>query len=154
MGSRRKGRELALQALYQREIAGELSSAELEAFLRHFDGGEQANAFALELVRGVLQHGAEIDRLIAQCCEHWRLERLSKVDRNILRLATYELLERPDVPVSVVINEAVEIARRYGTEDSSPFVNGVLDAIAERCGAKARASTSGENGRAIPTRED
>ena len=137
MGFRRRGRQLALQALYQQNIAGD-SSIAIEAFLRHFDADEQVRAFAASLVRGVAENEAAIDRLIAEVSEHWRFERLSKVDLNIIRLATYELLATPEVPLSVVINEAIEIARRFGTGESTTFVNGVLDAIATRVGAKSR----------------
>ena len=152
MGERRRGRELALQALYQREIAGEQSLPALEAFVRHFHAGEEANAFAISLVRGAIERGPEIDALIAEASQNWRFERLSKIDLNVLRLATYELLATPGVPVSVVINEAIEIARRFGTEESATFVNGVLDAIAERTDAKARERILEENGRTVPTR--
>ena len=87
-------------------------------------------AFTRELVEGVRTNRERIDALIAGSAEHWRLPRLSRVDLNLLRLASFELLARPEIPASVTINEAIEIARRFGSEDSAAFVNGVLDAIA------------------------
>ncbi len=144
MGSRRKGRELALQALYQQEITGDLSAQALRAFWHHFDATDESKAFALTLVNGVGARRGDIDPLIEKVSAHWRLERLSKIDVNILRLATFELLATPAVPPSVVINEAIEIARRFGTEESSAFVNGVLDQIAAELGVKTTAETGME----------
>ena len=100
-------------------------------------GGESED-FARELVAGVDAHRARIDELIAGAAEHWRLPRLSRVDLNVLRLATFELLERPEIPAAVTINEGIEIARRYGSEDSPGFVNGVLDHIAGVLGVRGR----------------
>jgi N utilization substance protein B len=94
--------------------------------------------FAQELVDGVRARLERIDGLIAASAEHWRLPRLSRVDLNLLRLATFELVARPDVPPSVVINEAIEIARRFGSDDSAAFVNGVLDHIAQVLGVKEK----------------
>lgn len=130
-GMRRKGRELALQALYQIEITGDPSVAAVELFLQHFEGPSQAKAFASRLVSGVVSHRAEIDRMIEACTEHWKLARLAKVDLVILRLATYELLHCPDIPASVSLDEAIEIAKRFGNEESARFINGVLDQIAQ-----------------------
>ena len=132
MGARRRGRELALQALYQLDVGG----ADLEGFWEHTEGSPEARAFGCELVRGVLDERARIDELLAAAAEHWRLDRLPHVDRNILRVATYELLRPGDVPASVVIDEAIEIAKRFGGRESPPFVNGVLDQVAAAVGAK------------------
>ena len=154
MGFRRRGRELALQALYQLEITGDHTDATVQAFVRHFSESEECQAFALKLVEGVLERADEVNALISAATENWRIERLSKVDANVLRLASFELVACPDVPVSVVINEAIEIARRYGSEESAVFVNGILDAIAERTGAKQREANAAEDGRALSTRGD
>lgn len=142
MESRRLARELALQALYKLEMRGDDPAASsLALFWEHLlpesvsAEGESAR-FARELVEGVRAHQPRIDELIAAAAEHWRLPRLSRVDAGILRLATYELLGRPEIPVSVTIDEAIEIARRFGGEDSPAFVNGVLDHIAGVLGAK------------------
>ncbi len=94
--------------------------------------------FARALVRGVTSRRAEIDALIAGASEHWRLERMPVVDRNLLRLATHELIATPDVPLGVVLNEAIELARAFGTEASPAFVNGVLDRVAARVASGAR----------------
>jgi N utilization substance protein B len=132
MGVRRRGRELALQMLYQHELAG-TSLAEMASRFEDLAlAPPQAREFALALVQGVLEHLAEIDRHVSQQAEHWRIERMAAVDRNILRLALYELLYAPDTPPAVVIDEAVELAKRYGSEHSGPFVNGVLDGFLHR----------------------
>ena len=137
MGSRREARELALQALYQLDVTGEADPA---ATLAHFDAEAkpEVKTFARELVDGVGAHRERIDALIAESAEHWRLPRLSRVDLSLLRLATFELLARPDIPASVTIDEAIEIARRFGGEDSASFVNGVLDHIAQVLGVKEK----------------
>ena len=137
MGSRREARELALQALYQLDVAGE-GDPGMALFWSYFDAEREVQAFARELVEGVAAHRERIDALIAASAEHWRLPRLSRVDLSLLRLATFELLGRPDIPASVTIDEAIEIARRFGSEDSPAFVNGVLDHIAQVLGVKEK----------------
>ena len=137
MGSRREARELALQALYQLDVAGE-GDPGMALFWSYFDAEREVQAFARELVEGVAAHRERIDALIAASAEHWRLPRLSRVDLSLLRLATFELLGRPDIPASVTIDEAIEIARRFGSEDSPAFVNGVLDHIALVLGVKEK----------------
>ena len=147
MGTRRESRELALQALYQIDLLGgvEVDAKSLALFWEHFEPGGEAEVltFARELVEGVRAHGERIDALIAATAEHWRLPRLSRVDLSLLRLATYELLERPEIPASVTINEAVEIARRFGSEESAGFVNGVLDHIARQLAEDRRTRDGG-----------
>ena len=130
MGTRRKGRELALQALYQAQLTGDQSLGTVRETVRHFGGAGPAQTFAAEIVDGVLDDRERIDELIAQSSEHWRLGRLANVDLTILRVGTFELLHRPEVPVNVVIDEAIEIAKRYGSEESAVFINGVLDHVA------------------------
>ncbi len=138
MGMRRKGRELALQALYQLDLCGDEPGAALRVFWEHCDAPADARTFGEDLVGGVLDERPRIDELIAASSDNWRLGRLSHVDRNILRVATYELLCRRDVPASVAIDEAIEIAKRFGSDESPTFVNGVLDHIAATVGAKER----------------
>jgi N utilization substance protein B len=132
MGVRRRGRELALQMLYQHELA----SSDVEDMFSSFDELQQAppstREFAVGLVRGVLSRLAELDSHLVDQADHWRLERMAAVDRNILRLALYELIFEGDTPPAVVIDEAVEIAKRFGSERSSQFVNGVLDGFLHR----------------------
>lgn len=136
MGIRRKGRELALRALYQIEITGDASAVAVEFFLGHFEGSAKARDFARRLVPGVIAHREEIDRLIEQSADHWKLTRIAKVDLTILRMATYELLFCPDIPINVSMDEAIEIGKRYGSGDSAAFINGVLDQVAISGGVK------------------
>ena len=143
MGVRRKGRELAVQALYQMEIRGETCAEALRLFWERCDANERAKEFGRALVTGVSELHERIDRLIAEATEHWRVERLSPVDLNVLRVATYELMQSQSIPVSVVLDEAIEIARRFGTSDSAVFVNGVLDQIALRLGRKSDGADRG-----------
>jgi transcription antitermination protein NusB len=130
-GTRRKGRELALQALYQIEMTGDASAAAVDLFLRHFEGNPGAKEFARRLVSGAVSQRSAIDRLLDQCTENWKLGRLAKVDLVILRMATYELLFCPDIPSAVSLDEAIEIGKRFGSAESAPFINGVLDHIAQ-----------------------
>ena len=137
MSSRRKGRELALQALYQMEINGDVSERALHGFWESFQNSVEGKELALRLIHGVLDRKQELDDLIGAACEHWRLERLSRVDVNIIRIAVYELTTPPVLPVEIALNEAIEIARRFGTEQSASFVNGVLDQIARQLELKS-----------------
>jgi N utilization substance protein B len=130
-GTRRKGRELALQALYQIEITNDPSVGAVELFLRHFEGTPQAKEFARRLVSGVVSQRPAIDQKIEQCTENWKLVRLAKVDLVILRMATYELMFCPDIPNAVSLDEAIEIGKRFGSADSANFINGVLDQVAQ-----------------------
>jgi N utilization substance protein B len=133
---RHQSRRAALQVLYAVDLAARahapspLGVAEaFEAVASHFDLHGGAHAFAKELALGVEAHRDEVDSRIAACARNWRLERMAAVDRNVLRLATFELLYT-GTPQSVVIDEAVELAREFGSEASTAFVNGVLDAVA------------------------
>jgi len=136
-GTRRSGRAYALQLLYARDgdpatdVAGAAASW-AEAFELELD--PTAQAFARELVAAASEHAVQIDALIGAASKNWRIDRMSRVDRNILRLGACELVAFRDVPVKVVINEAVELAKRFGTAESSAFVNGVLDRIATAAG--------------------
>lgn len=104
----------------------------LEAFWASFVPQEpEARALADPLIRGVLEHRVELDRAVETCSLNWRVDRMARVDRNILRLGVYELLHRPEVPKKVCLNEAIEIARRFGSEESGAFINGVLDKVAQ-----------------------
>jgi transcription antitermination protein NusB len=141
MGIRRKGRELALQVIYQAEMKGDTSSAGLEFAFRHIVGSAKAKEFARRLASGVTMHRGEIDRIIEESSENWRLSRMAKVDLIILRVATYELLFCPDIPLSVSIDEALEVGKRYGSEDSRLFINGILDQVARATGLKQLAKT-------------
>jgi N utilization substance protein B len=131
MGSRTKARECALQALYQLDTAGGDAQDALAGILAHFeDVDAETTTFAGELVHGVQAERPAIDEVIQKSSTNWKLDRMARVDRNILRLAVYEILRRGDVPTRVTLNEAIELGKKFGTEESSSFVNGVLDRIA------------------------
>ncbi|MCK5376731.1 MAG: transcription antitermination factor NusB [Acidobacteria bacterium] len=132
MGTRRRARELALQLLYQYELTGASPEVMQAAFEEWHSATDGVRAFADVLLRGSLEQLEEIDTELSRQTAHWRLERLAAVDRNILRLAMYELLFETDTPHAVVINEAIEIAKRFGAKDSARFVNGVLDGFVKR----------------------
>jgi N utilization substance protein B len=130
MGKRRKAREVALQFLYQLDLHAAVDPMPYEPeFWQRHPVDPATRAFAESLVRGSKQQQSKIDQLLAQYAEHWDLERMAVVDRNILRMAVYELLWQPDVPPKAAINEALEIAKKFGTTESSRFINGVLDRI-------------------------
>lgn len=127
---RHRARVQALQMLYQREVTGVSVARILEDSSYSTEDG-QPDEFCRELATGVESMMGDLDRVIGDTSEHWSVSRMPLVDRNILRIATYELLNLPEVPPSVAINEAVELAKVYGGDDSSKFVNGVLGKIAE-----------------------
>jgi N utilization substance protein B len=130
---RTKARERAVQALYQLDVTASDLEEAMARFWRNFEPVErEVRELAEDLVRGVSAHRREIDEAIEGASANWRLDRMAKVDRNVLRLAVHELLHRPDVPLKVVINEAVELGKKYGAEGSGAFVNGVLDQVASR----------------------
>lgn len=129
MRRRRKSREFALQVLYQLNITRQEAITALTRFQEHFSPNEEADEFLKRLVLGVLKHCREFDRLIEQYSENWRLDRITMVDRNILRMALFELLYCEEIPPKVTINEAIDLGKRYGSEDSGSFINGILDRI-------------------------
>ena len=131
---RRKARELALQVLYQTETTGAEEGTALDLILENFQADKKAVSYARSLVDGVSKGRARIDELIEGQSQHWRLERMAMVDRNILRIAVFELCEMPDIPASVVINEAIEVAGRFSTEDAFSFINGILDGVMKKLG--------------------
>jgi N utilization substance protein B len=129
---RTKSRERAVQALYQIDVAASDLDEALERFWKSFEPVErEVRALAEEYVRGVARHRRTIDDAIEGVSSNWRLDRMARVDRNVLRLAVFELQHRPDVPVKVVLNEAIEMGKKYGSESSGAFINGVLDRIAQ-----------------------
>jgi N utilization substance protein B len=131
MGTRRKSRELALQILYQIDMSNVEATAAFDLFCQHFEGSKKSRPYALHLVRGVVERADEINALIARHAKNWRPERMSIIDRNILRVALFEMCFQDEVPACVVINEAIEVAKRFGTEESASFVNGILDAVSK-----------------------
>jgi len=148
MARRRRSREMAVKVLYQADLSGVSITEAFQIFCEHFGGSEASKLFAKELLDGIHAHLDQINSLISQFSEHWRLDRMSMVDRNVLRLAIYELLCRPDIPAKVSINEAVELAKKFGTEDSGAFVNGILDRIRLDLRAGGEGGGQGEKGAA------
>jgi N utilization substance protein B len=134
MGKRREGREAAVQFLYQDDL-NKTGSAALPAALEEFwtlrESAPKTRQFATELIHGVLENREAIDERIKKVAANYELHRIAPVDRNILRVAIYEMLHTSEVPPVVCINEAIEIAKRFGSEDSGRFVNGILDKLKE-----------------------
>ena len=139
MGARHSGRQAALQMLFQVEVSGVTADTAIELFWRSFIDGvdPEGRSYADEIVRGVEATLEELDRHITTSSTHWRIERMTRVDRNLLRLGTWEIAHRPDVPRAVILDEAVELAKLFGTDESSAFVNGVLNRVADDLGRKA-----------------
>lgn len=142
MGTRHLGRELALKALYQIDLRGSAATDDLAVFFEAFPAGEAERKFAVSLVLGVRGEQEALDAQIAAVLEHWSIGRLSRVDHNILRLAIYELQRMEDIPARVTIDEAIELAKTYGDQESGRFVNGVLDQVAARLGLKEKGEES------------
>lgn len=129
MGKRRKSREFALQVLYQLEMTGQDALQALIQLRENFSPDEGEDEFAKRIVLGVMEHRQEIDRLIEGQSENWRLERMTLVDRNILRIALFELLRCDEIPPKVTLNEAIDLGKRFGSDESGSFINGILDRI-------------------------
>ena len=126
---RRKARELALKMLYQMEVNREGAGAALERYVKVFPYEEDIVSYTRFLLEGVTKELKGLDRCIKGASEHWKLSRITYVDRNILRVAIFEMLHSPEVPPKVAIDEAIELAKKFGTEDSKDFVNGILDRV-------------------------
>jgi len=129
MRKRTQARELALQLMYQLDLRGPEVLDEIEAYLGQNTGDTEVLDFAKDLLFGCWERRAVIDQKIEEVAKNWQISRMAAIDRNILRLATYELLFRDDIPPLVTINEAIDIAKKYSTKNSGPFVNGILDNI-------------------------
>lgn len=129
MIGRSRAREVALQLLFQRDLNAEVHRADVLQFTQDRIRGPELREFCLSLYEGVTANLPEIDRRLAEAAENWRLPRMAAIDRNVLRLGAEELLFHPDTPPSVALDEAIELARRYGSADSPRFVNGVLDRL-------------------------
>jgi N utilization substance protein B len=131
MGIRRRSREIALQTLFQTEYFPQLSGEQaLALYLDHFEVEQDVKEYASELVIGVLDHRKELDQIIGAHSQNWKINRMAFVDKNILRVAVFEIKFRSEnIPFKVSIDEAIEIAKRFGSQDSSSFINGVLDNI-------------------------
>jgi N utilization substance protein B len=129
MGTRRQARELAMQALFYMDMQNDASLQMLESFCENFLPPKKVQSFFMALVNGVLENRSEIDNLIERYSKNWKLNRMSGVDRNVMRIAVYELLCCEDIPPKVSINEAVDVGKKFGTEESGAFINGIMDSI-------------------------
>jgi N utilization substance protein B len=138
---RRKSREYALQILYALDLNPDTTPEFLKIFWDMNPAKPEIKDYATHLVNGTLKNQNKIDQLISAHSSHWKIDRMAATDRNILRIGTYELLEEPTVPPKAVINEAIEIAKKFGTNDSSTFINGVLDSIHQELQKAAQPAT-------------
>jgi transcription antitermination factor NusB len=138
---RTRARELALQFLYQLDLRGDDHLAEARDYLRGEEHDAEIARYALRLIQGAHEHKEEIDRTIQAVAQNWNIGRMAVVDRNVLRLATYELLHCDDIPPKVAINEAIELGKRYSTQNSGAFINGILDKIMNRAPAAGAVQT-------------
>jgi N utilization substance protein B len=129
VGERRRAREFALQMLFQLDLSPSDPENAIESFWNDKKVSDTVRAFAEEIVRGTMQRREALDEVLASATLNWRIPRMAVVDRNVLRMALYEFLFQPGTPRVVVIDEAIEIAKKFGNDDSGPFINGVLDAI-------------------------
>jgi len=132
MGARRKARELALQMLYQHDLSGNVPDAIVDTFEDLQKSKANTREFAVRIFRGTVEHLGEIDEMITAQADNWRLSRMAVVDRNIIRMSVYEFMHESDTPKLVIIDEAIEIAKKFGTQKSSQFINGILDGILKR----------------------
>lgn len=139
MGKRRSGRELAFRLLFQLDVGGGTPSEVFEVAREASEASSEVWVFAVQLARGAWQERASIDPLIERFASGWTIDRMANADRNLLRLALYEILFRSEIPASVSINEAVELAKEYSTADSARFINGILGSV-----VRERAAREGE----------
>jgi N utilization substance protein B len=129
MGYRRRSRELAMQALFYIDMQKEDPKEMAQLFINDFKPSRKTLDFFWKLINGVIEQKDKIDALIEQTSNNWKVSRMACIDRNIIRIGVYEILYLNDIPSKVTINEAIDIGKRYGTEDSGAFINGVLDSI-------------------------
>ncbi|MCJ7458452.1 MAG: transcription antitermination factor NusB [candidate division Zixibacteria bacterium] len=132
MGKRREARELVLKSLYCWEISGKKPDEVFSDLVSQIELDNSSKLFSRELFKKVIEHQKEIDELIKKNVQHWDFSRIAVVDKNILRIGICELLYLDDIPVKVSLDEAIELAKKYSSEDSGSFVNGVLDAVAKK----------------------
>ncbi|MEM9803258.1 MAG: transcription antitermination factor NusB [Planctomycetota bacterium] len=132
MKKRTRSRELALQFLYQVDLLGQDKIDELTEFLREEGGDADTARYARTLIEGVADATPELDREIQAVAQNWQIERMAVIDRNVLRIAAFELLHREEIPPKVAINEGIELGKRFSTQNSGAFINGILDKIKNR----------------------
>ncbi|MFP4194320.1 MAG: transcription antitermination factor NusB [Desulfobacterales bacterium] len=136
MSIRRKSREMALQVLFCMDVLNDCSEELLRELCTVLEPSEKVRPFGLELVRGVVENKNEIDARLAESSSNWKLARMDYVDRNIIRISVYEMLFCDDIPAKVAINEGIDIGKKYGTEKSGAFINGILDSIRKKSGIR------------------
>ena len=129
MGTRRQAREIAMQALFYMDMRNDVSVEMLEYFCGNFCPSKKTQPFFLKLVNGVMGAKDELDALLERFSENWGINRMSGVDRNVMRIAAFELIYCDDIPPKVSINEAVDVGKKFGTEESGAFINGIMDSI-------------------------
>jgi N utilization substance protein B len=129
LGNRRKSREKAMQALFSMDLSNRLSMTQLDYYCETFAPSKGAYPFFAELMQGVLRSMETIDAAIEKFSSNWKISRMAGVDRNILRIAVYEMLYCNDIPTKVSINEAIDVGKKFGTKESGAFINGILDSI-------------------------
>jgi transcription antitermination protein NusB len=132
MGARRKARELALQMLYQYDLSANPPAQIVETFEELQKSKPNTREFAVKIFNGTVENLAKIDEMIVAQADNWRISRMAVVDRNIIRMSIYELLNEQETPKLVIIDEAIEIGKKFGTQKSSQFINGILDGILKR----------------------
>ena len=152
MRRRTRARELALKYLYCLEGTKEHPKPEADAFLDDHTSDDEVRRFALELVRGCIEHAPAIDEMIKGVAKRWDISRMAATDRCVIKIGVFELLFRDDIPPQVTLNEAIDLAKRYGAEKSGPFVNGMLDAVRDKLGREPFDSSTRGQGR-IPDPE-
>jgi N utilization substance protein B len=150
MGRRRKARESALQILFELEFNNTQLEKTLCEYWENRAASEAVNEYANWLVKGITSHQQEIDKIVQSTSKHWRISRMALVDRNILRIAVFELLYEENIAAAVIINEAIEIAKKYSSEDAATFVNGVLDAVRKKLETKKNSVKEEKNVRKKP----
>ncbi|MFH1288919.1 MAG: transcription antitermination factor NusB [bacterium] len=132
MGKRRKARELAVELLFMTDVVDENADDSVKNYLRSQKILSDVKEFALKLKDGVIQHKESLDEIISKTAKNWEISRMSIIDRSILRMATFEFLYLKEASVKVIINEAIEVAKEYSTEESGRFINGILDEIMKK----------------------
>ena len=151
MHGRRKAREIALQVLYSLNFVDIAADDALDLFWGNFVAPQTAKEFAAFLVKGTCEHKKELDKHIADCSDNWSLGRMSRVDINILRLAVFEFLYCSDIPPKVTLNEAVDLGKTFGSENSGSFINGILDALNQKINGKNAAKPINRKSRSSQT---
>lgn len=146
MGRRRKARESALQILFQLEFDATHVKKKIDQYWKAKKPSKEIKDYSTWLIKGIATHKKEIDNIIQTTSDHWRISRMALVDRNILRIAVFEILYEKDIAPAIIINEAIEIAKRFSSEEAAAFVNGILDAVKKKIITQEDTLKDGKNG--------